>query len=34
MKILVTGFEPFGEEVINPSLEAIKKLDNEIMELK
>ncbi|NMB08491.1 MAG: pyroglutamyl-peptidase I [Tissierellia bacterium] len=31
MKILVTGFEPFGEEVINPSLEAIKKLDNEIM---
>lgn len=26
-KILLTGFEPFGGEEVNPSLEAIKKLD-------
>ncbi|HES5837990.1 TPA: pyroglutamyl-peptidase I [Streptococcus pyogenes] len=26
MKILVTGFDPFGGEAINPALEAIKKL--------
>jgi len=25
-KILITGFEPFGEETINPALEAVKKL--------
>lgn len=30
MKILITGFEPFGEEKINPALEATKRLDNEI----
>ena len=30
MKILVTGFEPFGKEKINPALEAVKKLDNKI----
>ena len=30
MKILVTGFEPFGKETINPALEAVKKLDNKI----
>lgn len=30
MKILVTGFEPFGGESINPSLEAVKLLDNNI----
>ncbi len=32
MKVLVTGFEPFGKETINPSLEVIKKLDDEIMD--
>lgn len=26
MKILVTGFDPFGGEAINPALEAIKRL--------
>lgn len=31
MKVLVTGFEPFGGEKINPALEAIKMLDNQIL---
>ena len=26
MKILVTGFDPFGGEAINPALEAVKAL--------
>ncbi len=30
MKILITGFEPFGEEKINPSLEAVKAVANHI----
>ncbi|MPM37668.1 Pyrrolidone-carboxylate peptidase [bioreactor metagenome] len=30
MKVLVTGFEPFGGEKINPSLEAVKMLPKEI----
>ena len=30
MKILVTGFDPFGGESINPALETIKLLPNEI----
>ncbi|MEO3946372.1 pyroglutamyl-peptidase I [Gorillibacterium sp. CAU 1737] len=30
MKILVTGFEPFNGEGINPSLEAVKRLDDSI----
>lgn len=30
MKILVTGFEPFGGEKVNPALEAIKGLPAEI----
>lgn len=30
MKILVTGFDPFGEDKINPALEAVKLLPNEI----
>ena len=30
MKVLVTGFEPFGGEKINPALEAIKGLPSEI----
>lgn len=28
MKILVTGFEPFGGELINPSWEAVRRLDS------
>ena len=31
MKILVTGFDPFGGEKINPALEAVKLLPNEIL---
>ena len=38
MKILVTGFEPFGEEIINPSYEVVKNLSHisncEIIKLK
>lgn len=30
MKILVTGFDPFGEDTINPAIEAVKKLPNVI----
>lgn len=30
MKILVTGFDPFGGEAINPAIESVKKLDDEI----
>lgn len=30
MKVLITGFEPFGGEKINPAFEAIKNLDNVI----
>lgn len=30
MKILVTGFDPFGEEKINPAFEVIKKLNDNI----
>lgn len=30
MKILVTGFDPFGEDVINPAIEAVKCLPSEI----
>ena len=30
MKILVTGFEPFGGEKVNPALEAVKLLPKEI----
>lgn len=30
MKILVTGFDPFGGEKVNPALEAVKKLPNTI----
>jgi pyroglutamyl-peptidase len=31
MKVLVTGFDPFGGESVNPALEAIKKLDGRII---
>ncbi|EES51098.1 pyroglutamyl-peptidase I [Clostridium botulinum] len=30
MKVLITGFDPFGGESINPALEAVKKLPNTI----
>lgn len=30
MKILVTGFDPFGGEKINPSIETVKRLPGEI----
>lgn len=30
MKILVTGFDPFGGEKVNPAFEVIKKLNNNI----
>lgn len=30
MKVLVTGFDPFGGEKVNPALEAVKKLPAEI----
>ena len=30
MKVLITGFDPFGGEKINPALEAVQKLPNEI----
>lgn len=30
MKILVSGFDPFGGETINPSIEAVKKLPDTI----
>lgn len=34
MKILVTGFDPFGGEKVNPALEAIKLLPAEILGTK
>lgn len=39
MKILITGFDPFGKETINPALEALKQLpamilDAEIIKLE
>lgn len=27
MKVLITGFDPFGGETVNPALEAVKQLD-------
>lgn len=30
MKILVTGFDPFGGEPTNPAIEAVKRMDDEI----
>jgi len=30
MKLLITGFEPFGGETVNPSLEAMKRLPDTI----
>ncbi len=34
MRILVTAFEPFGKETINPSYEAIKKVKDRIMDFE
>ncbi|MGG7177298.1 pyroglutamyl-peptidase I [Clostridium paraputrificum] len=31
MKVLITGFDPFGGESINPALEAVKKLPENIV---
>ena len=31
MKILVTGFDPFGGEKINPALETIKRLPDAVL---
>lgn len=31
MKVLITGFDPFGKEEVNPSYEAIKLLPDEIL---
>ena len=30
MKVLVTGFDPFGGEPVNPAFEAVKMLPDEI----
>ncbi|UUX33739.1 pyroglutamyl-peptidase I [Fundicoccus culcitae] len=30
MKILVTGFDPFGDDIINPAIEAVKRLPDTI----
>lgn len=30
MKILVTGFDPFGGESVNPAYEAVKRLDDKV----
>ena len=32
MKILVTGFNPFGSEKINSSIEAVKALKDKILD--
>ena len=34
MKILVSGFDPFGGESINPSIEAVKRLPDSINEVE
>jgi pyroglutamyl-peptidase I (EC:3.4.19.3). Cysteine peptidase. MEROPS family C15 len=30
MKVLVTGFDPFGGEKVNPAFEAVKRLEDDI----
>ena len=30
MKVLITGFDPFGDDVINPAIEAVKRLPDTI----
>ena len=34
MKILVTGFNPFGGEKINPAIESVKRLPDKILDAK
>jgi pyroglutamyl-peptidase len=34
MKILVTGFDPFGDDTINPAIEAVKLLPDEIKDVE
>ena len=34
MKILVTGFDPFGEDTINPSIEAVKLLPDTVQNIE
>jgi len=34
MKILVTGFDPFGDDTINPAIEAVKLLPDEINDVE
>lgn len=34
MKILVTGFDPFGENTINPSIEAVKLLPDTVQNIE
>ena len=34
MKVLITGFDPFGGENINPALEAVKLLPDKFQMLK
>jgi len=31
-KILLTGFDPFGNETINPAIEAVQKIDGDVIE--
>ena len=31
MKVLLTGFDPFGGEAVNPALEVVKKLDGAVI---
>ncbi|WAA13365.1 pyroglutamyl-peptidase I [Fervidibacillus halotolerans] len=31
-KVLITGFDPFGNEHLNPSLEVVKRLDGKVIE--
>ncbi len=34
MKLLITGFDPFGGETINPAWEAVKLLPQKICEVE
>lgn len=34
MKILLTAFDPFADEKINPTLEVLKKLEDNILDSK
>jgi len=33
-KLLLTGFDPFGGETINPSWEAVRRLPDEIRKIQ